>query len=61
MQKSSESSLDDVLGVIKVHSDYKINLIKDVRDALGGVKPGDKLIVVKVDEGCFIKKRKINV
>jgi len=57
LEKSSELSLNDVLGVVKVQSDYKINLIKDVRDALGGIKPGDKLVLVKIDGGCFIMKR----
>jgi len=51
--------LNDVLGVVRVHSDYKINLIKDMRDALGGIKPGEKLVVIKVNDGCFIKKRQI--
>lgn len=59
LQKSSKSALNDVLGVVKVHSDYKINLIKDMRSALGGIEPGDRLSVVKVDEGCHIKKREM--
>ncbi|MBI2127288.1 MAG: hypothetical protein HYU02_08280, partial [Thaumarchaeota archaeon] len=46
-----------VLGAIKVHSDYKINLIKDMQNALGGIKPGDELVVIGVNDGCFIKKR----
>jgi hypothetical protein len=24
---------------------------------LGGIKPRDKLVVIKVNDGCFIKKR----
>ena len=42
-----------------VHSHYKINLIKDIQNALGGTKPGDKLVVIRVNNGCFIKKRQI--
>ena len=57
--QKSEELLNDVLGVVKVHSDYKINLIKDVQNALGGIKPGDKLVVIRVNDGCFIKKRQI--
>ena len=51
--------LNDVLGVVDVHSDYRINLIKDMRNTLGGIKPGDKLVVIKVDDGYFIKKRQM--
>ena len=58
MQKSEENYLDDVLDVVAVHRDLKINLTKDVQAALGGVKYGDRLVIVKVDGGCYIKKRR---
>jgi hypothetical protein len=34
--------------------DYEVSLVKDIRKALGDVKPGDKLVWVRVDGGCFI-------
>lgn len=59
LQKSSDLPLDDVLDVVRVYSDNKISLVKDVRQGLGGVKPGDKLIVVGVKDHCFVKKRQM--
>ena len=53
--------LDDVLDVVRVYSDNKISLVKDVRKALGDIKPGDKLVIVKMNDGCFIKKRQITM
>ncbi len=52
-----ESSLNDVLAVTEIYSDYKVSLVKDVRKALGDVKPGDKLVWVRVNGGCFIMRR----
>lgn len=43
----------------EVYSDYKVRLVKDVREALG-VKAGDKLVWIKVDGGCFVAKRVID-
>jgi hypothetical protein len=52
-----KSSLNNVLAVTEIYSDYKVSLVKDIRKALGDVKPGDKLVWVRVNGGCFIMKR----
>ena len=57
MQKSEENYLNYVLDVVVLHRDLKINLTKDFQAALGGVKPGDRLIIVRMNGGSYIKKR----
>lgn len=59
LQKSSDVALDDVLDVVQVYSDNKISLVKVVRQALKGIKPGDRLVIAKLEEGCLIKKLEI--